>query len=249
SGDRRVGPDVRLGYYAQHHEENLDPDQTVLESLASVAPEWGETALRSHLGAFRFTGDNVHKRVGILSGGEQARLVLARLLAQPAHALLLDEPTNHLDLMTREALQTALADYPGALVLISHDRTLLDTVTSTTVAVRNGALRIYQGTISDYLRNQEQNREPPGPVLPGPTSSTRAREFRERRRRNNRLKTLDRLLREKERELREVVTQLEDPVRSSDYEALISLQTTKESLEETILELLLEQETLRQDNR
>ena len=115
-GERTLGAHVAVHYYAQHQLDALDPTRTVLEELEAVAPEATHTRLRTILGAFLFSGDAVEKKVAVLSGGEKARLALARMLVRPAALLCLDEPTNHLDLASREVLESALAGVPG------HDR-------------------------------------------------------------------------------------------------------------------------------
>ena len=154
-GERQLGHHVDLAFYAQHQLETLDPAHSVLEGLAAVASTDDVPRLRSHLGAFLFTGDDVDKKVAVLSGGEKARLALARLLLRPANFLVLDEPTNHLDVESREVLEAALADYAGTLLLISHDRDLLDALCNRVVEVRGGALRSHLGGYSDFQRAQQ----------------------------------------------------------------------------------------------
>ena len=114
------GHGLRLGYYAQEH-ETLDVDRTILEHMRSAAPDQTDTDLRKILGAFLFTGDDVDKPAGVLSGGEKTRLALATLVCSGANVLLLDEPTNNLDPVSREQVLDAIARYPGAIVLVTHD--------------------------------------------------------------------------------------------------------------------------------
>ncbi len=125
-GERRVGQSVRLGYFAQDHAEMLREDRTALEELMSVATVETAPHVRGLLGAFLFSGDAVDKRVGVLSGGERSRLALAKLLLEPVNCLLLDEPTNHLDLTAKEVLLEALRAYQGTIVIVAHDRYILD---------------------------------------------------------------------------------------------------------------------------
>jgi ATPase subunit of ABC transporter with duplicated ATPase domains len=120
TGEVRPGHGLRMGYYAQEH-ETLDVDRTILEHMRSAAAEQTDTELRKILGAFLFSGDDVDKPAGVLSGGEKTRLALATLVCSGANVLLLDEPTNNLDPISREQVLDAIANYPGAIVLVTHD--------------------------------------------------------------------------------------------------------------------------------
>jgi ATP-binding cassette subfamily F protein 3 len=145
AGSRRLGHHVEAAFYAQHQLEVLDPARTALEELERVAATEDVPRLRSHLGAFLFSGDDVAKRVSVLSGGEKARLALARMLLRPANFLVMDEPTNHLDIAACEVLESALSAYAGTLLFISHDRSLIDAIATRVVEVRDGALRDHLG--------------------------------------------------------------------------------------------------------
>ena len=172
-GARRAGGATRLAYFAQHQTEQLNPNLTVLEELMTVSGQASQTAMRTLLGAFLFSGEEVGKKVSVLSGGERSRLVLAKLLFSGANLLLLDEPTNHLDIPSRTALERALKSWPGALVLVTHDRRLIDAVANRTWEIspgddrRQGArLTIYPGNLNDYLttwqRLKAEPKEKPG---------------------------------------------------------------------------------------
>jgi ATP-binding cassette subfamily F protein 3 len=150
-GERGLGSHVAAHFYAQHQLDALDPDKTVLEEMEAAAPEAVRTRLRTLLGSFLFTGDAVDKKVRVLSGGEKARVALARMLVRPAALLCLDEPTNHLDLASREVLETALASFPGTIVFISHDRYFINRIATKIVEVADGHLTTYLGTYDDYL--------------------------------------------------------------------------------------------------
>jgi ATP-binding cassette subfamily F protein 3 len=150
-GERTLGAHVAVHYYAQHQLDALDPSRTVLEELEAVAPEATHTRLRTILGAFLFSGDSVDKKGAVLSGGEKARLALARMLVRPAALLCLDEPTNHLDLASREVLESALADFPGTIVFISHDRYFINRIATAVVEVARGTLTRFPGSYDDYL--------------------------------------------------------------------------------------------------
>jgi len=152
AGTRELGHRVEVAFYAQHQLEVLDPSRSVLEELESVAHTDDVPRLRGHLGAFLFSGDDVAKRVSVLSGGEKARLALARMLLRPSNFLVMDEPTNHLDLVACEVLEAALEEYEGTLLFISHDRSLIDAIATRVVEVRAGTLRDHLGGYAAWRR-------------------------------------------------------------------------------------------------
>jgi ATP-binding cassette subfamily F protein 3 len=148
-GTREVGHNVEMSFFAQHQADALDPDQTVLRALREKAPRRSDTELRTLLGTFLFTGDDVFKQVRVLSGGEKSRLALARTLCSPANFLILDEPTNHLDIQSREVLIDALQQYTGAFLIVSHDRHFLDQIVESVWRVGDGRVRTFHGNYSD----------------------------------------------------------------------------------------------------
>jgi ATP-binding cassette subfamily F protein 3 len=150
AGARHEGRNLRIGYFAQHQLEDLRDDETALAHLARIDPAAREQDLRDHLGGFAFSGDMALERVGILSGGEKARLALALIIWQRPNLLLLDEPTNHLDLDMREALTLALQEFEGALVLVSHDRHLLRTTIDNLMLVADGRAQPFDGDLDEY---------------------------------------------------------------------------------------------------
>jgi ATP-binding cassette subfamily F protein 3 len=151
SGVIRYGKDVTTAYFAQHQLEILDPNNTVFESLQNVSNGKNESELRSYLGSFLFSGDSIDKLVKVLSGGEKSRLVLAKMLIQPANLLLLDEPTNHLDMVSRDVVEAALKKYTGTIVCISHDRHFLNEITNMTYEIGNGEVVTYAGNYDYYI--------------------------------------------------------------------------------------------------
>jgi ATP-binding cassette subfamily F protein 3 len=151
AGERVLGSHVEVQYYAQHQLDALDPTRTVLEELELAAPEAQMSRLRTILGSFLFSGDTVEKKVAVLSGGEKARLALAKMLARPAALLCMDEPTNHLDLASKEVLEAALSGFTGTIVFISHDRYFINRIATQVVEVDRGRLTTHLGTYDDYL--------------------------------------------------------------------------------------------------
>ena len=164
SGKRVLGTGVRIGYFAQQQLELLNPQQTVLESLSSVAGDMGQGQLRSLLGAFLFRKDDVEKRVSVLSGGERSRLLLCQLLVQQANFLLLDEPNNHLDIQGRRVLEQALKTYGGTICLVSHDRHLINAIADKILVVTGGGVEMFHGNYDDYQAIWKKRLQTPSPL-------------------------------------------------------------------------------------
>ena len=169
-GERVEGHQVVMQYFAQDEATRLDPSLTVYETLAAGSPDTMIPAIRNILGGFLFSGDDVYKKVSVLSGGERTRLAVARMLLRPSNTLLLDEPTNHLDLDSKEVLLDALADYGGTLIFVSHDRYFVERLATRIVEVSAGKALMYPGTYTEYLWSKEHG----GPAAPSGRSAPKA---------------------------------------------------------------------------
>ena len=160
-GDMWVGPTLKFGYYTQEL-EGLNLNNEIIDEIWELRPQQTQGEIRSFLGKFLFSGDDVFKQIGNLSGGEQSRVLLAKLLLANANVLLLDEPTNHLDIPAREALEAALAEYPATLFIISHDRYLLNSLATKLLifdGMPGGTANLFEGNYAEYIAQQQENEE------------------------------------------------------------------------------------------
>jgi ATP-binding cassette subfamily F protein 3 len=264
-GERTLGAHVAVHYYAQHQLDALTPSSTVLEELERAAPELGQTRLRTILGTFLFSGDAVEKKIAVLSGGEKARVALAKMLVRPAAFLCMDEPTNHLDLASREVLEGALATFPGTIVFISHDRYFINRIATGIVEINRGALATYLGSYDDYIDTKARaaveptvvQKPGPRPVAPPaarpeqavraprPESPRRtgkvAKDVRDLRRR---LEDVERQIHELEARLTEIGERLGDPAFYADGERVRAVAAERKSAEEQVTWLMREWEQL-----
>lgn len=154
-GAIRIGERTTIGYYAQHQVDALNLDHTAYEAVASTTAHSLAPRIRDILGLFQFHGEDVFKPVRVLSGGEKARVSLAKILLSPVNFLIMDEPTNHLDVRAKEALEEALQEYDGTLLLIAHDRYFLDKLVSRVIELKDGRMTTYEGNYSDYVAKRE----------------------------------------------------------------------------------------------
>ncbi|MFZ4544045.1 MAG: ABC-F family ATP-binding cassette domain-containing protein [Saprospiraceae bacterium] len=155
SGEVIPGHNVAIGYYAQNQAETMFANATVLETMEQMSPPEMRTRLRNILGCFMFSGEDVDKRVSVLSGGERARLAMACLLLRPFNLLVLDEPTNHLDMLSKEVLKKALMEYDGTLIIVSHDRDFLSGLTEKTMEFRDKQIHEYLGDVNYFLEKRQ----------------------------------------------------------------------------------------------
>jgi len=236
SGEYILGHNAQPDYFAQDQYKELDVSARLIDDIAEVAPRATNTELRSILGCFLFSEDDVFKTIGVLSGGERNRYALARMLMMPSNFLLLDEPTNHLDLRAKEVLLEALKDFSGTVVFVSHDRYFIDKLATRIFEVADGGVQVFPGNYEDYLwRKEGKQAEPvpepapqpakqtPGPRPPTPDPAGR----RPAPARLNPIKL--RQLKQHRREIEDEITRLE--VEVADYEqALVNFTSAEESM-------------------
>ena len=176
-GQVKLGSSLKVGYFAQAH-EGLDPERTPLEEILSVQ-EMSPGRARDYLAKFLFSGDDVFKKIEVLSGGERGRVALAKLALEGANLLLLDEPTNHLDIPSQEILQEVLADFPGTILLVSHDRYLIDALATQIWSVEDRALEVFRGSWTEYVAARDGGRAgASGNAAPGGQSGAQSRGVR-----------------------------------------------------------------------
>ena len=159
AGKREVGYNVTPGYFAQHQADELNPKNTPLDEMRLAGSHESETRLRTILGSFLFVGDDVFKKVSVLSGGEKSRVALAKMLLNSGNFLIFDEPTNHLDMQSKNILQQALQQFPGTLMIVSHDRDFLDPIVSKTLEVQPKKIKTWLGNISFYLDKKSKEED------------------------------------------------------------------------------------------
>jgi ATP-binding cassette subfamily F protein 3 len=253
-GTRELGHKAEVAFYAQHQLEALDPRRTLLEELGTVATLDDHARLRAHLGAFLFSGDDVEKKIAVLSGGEKARVALAKMLLRPSNVLVLDEPTNHLDVDACEVLEGALAGYTGTLVFISHDRRFIDGLATRVLEVTPGRLREFLGNYADYraklaaeaaraaAKTPPAARPSPAPSAAAPAAAPLSREDRERARERKKareklekkLGTVEAQILEKEKTAGALAWQLGDPNVFREPDRIRALEAERETAQAEI---------------
>lgn len=241
SGKVMMGKHTQIAFFSQTHADDLDPDKTILECVEAAATRESAPMVRNLLGCFLFRGDDVYKRIGVLSGGERSRVALVCMLLHPANFLILDEPTNHLDIQSQQVLQQALSEYPGSYCIVSHNRSFLDPIVSKVLEFVPGEKpKVYIGNVSEYLEKVERDQAlvatsaptPSGTVESG-TMDRKARrrmeaEIRQKKTRllkplQEKLAKLEEEIAKLEAEKSDITSQLECPDVAVDTEAVMYL--------------------------
>jgi len=239
SGKLEITPDIRIGYFAQHQLENLDSAATPLQHMERIAPKETTLALRTFLGRFGLAGDSEDRPVASFSGGEKSRLALALLAWQKPHLLLLDEPTNHLDLDMRDALTIALEEYTGAVVIVSHDRSLIRAVADELWLVADGDAKLFDGDLEDY-KAWIETRRPRETVQTKPEKPTQpAAPKLNRKAVQSKLSKLETELNKAQTELGDINLKLGDSATYTDCSSdfIAELNARREILESKVAEL------------
>ena len=247
AGSASLGYNVALGYYAQNQEDVLDKNDTVYDTLDKVAVGDIRTKLRDILGAFLFRGEDIDKKVAVLSGGERSRLAMAKLILHPYNLLALDEPTNHMDIRSKDVLKQALQRYDGTLVIVSHDRDFLDGLVDKVYEFRDGHVKEYLGGVQDFIEKrrietlqdleraaqpepkpQKQEKTPVEEASPKPrtASSLSFQEQKEQRRKQKRIESCEKKIADLEAQMKELEKVLAAPSADTDIDKL-----TREYLE------------------
>lgn len=235
AGEVILGASLNIGYFAQAH-EGLDPNKTLLEEIDSIMPSWLPGQIRDYLGKYMFSGDDVYKKVSMLSGGERGRLALSKLALQDTNLLLLDEPTNHLDIPSQEVLESVLEDYQGTILLITHDRYLVDAVATQIWEIDpdDGHMTVFKGTYSELRAEREQkqyeafmekvssSKSQVSGIKSQVTSQKSKAEAKEERRKIAQLQELENQIAELESTLANLGGQLESPMLKPDDVVKIS---------------------------
>lgn len=256
SGSIQLGTNVTIGYYDQEQAE-LSSNKTVLQELWDDYPMMMEKDIRTVLGNFLFSGDDVLKTVNQLSGGEKARLALAKLMMQKANFLILDEPTNHLDIDSKEVLEAALMDYPGTILFVSHDRYFINRITDQVAEMSEDGINIYLGDYDYYLEKKEEERELARLEEQSEAKQTSAanrrsyeeekRLQREKRKRERKIKELEQQIEDKEAEIISLEEEMTKPEIYGNHEKAFELMNQVETLKVEVEDLMAEWATLQED--
>lgn len=225
-GSVRFGTNIDIGYYDQH-QQNLNPQNTILDEVWNTFPKLEQTRIRSALGLFLFTGDEVFEKIEKLSGGERGRVALTKLMLKQDNLLLLDEPTNHLDMDSREVLEDALRDFPGTILAISHDRYFINRFAEKVMVMEKDGVTEYLGNFDDYIEKRDRPRPPISSLEDEPTRTAQTREKKKTRQQNALLRELkaavdkaEAAIEQNEREMARLEAELARPETYNDLEAM-----------------------------
>ena len=225
-GSVRFGTNIDIGYYDQH-QQNLNPQNTILDEVWNAFPKLEQTRIRSALGLFLFTGDEVFEKIEKLSGGERGRVALTKLMLKQDNLLLLDEPTNHLDMDSREVLEDALRDFPGTILAISHDRYFINRFAEKVMVMEKDGVTEYLGNFDDYIEKRDRPRPPVSSLEDEPTRTAQTREKKKTRQQNALLRELkaavdkaEAAIEQNEREMARLEAELARPETYNDLEAM-----------------------------
>ena len=258
-GQMKLGHNVKIGYYAQNQAHLLDPDLTVFDTIDRIAVGEIRTKIRNILGGFMFSGDDVDKKVKVLSGGERSRLAMVKLMLEPVNLLVLDEPTNHLDMRSKEILKQALVDYDGTIIVVSHDREFLDGLVNCVYEFRDKKVKQHLGGIYEFLqrRKLESMKELEKKELPlnqelktSKTEEVDKVSFEERKEINKNINRLEKSIEKNEQEITRLETRIEEMDKmlevsdGSDPEIFKKYERLKKELEQRMYEWELQHEEL-----
>lgn len=231
-GSLKIGHNIKIGYFAQNQAQKLDPNKTVFETVDYVATGEIRTRLKDLLAAFLFRGEDIDKKVSVLSGGEKTRLAMAKLLLEPVNFLILDEPTNHLDMRTKEVLKNALKDFNGTAIIVSHDRDFLDGLVDKVYEFAGGKVREHIGGIYDYLNNRNSEKSSDASITPKNNAYSESKEVSKAALSYQQKKEADKILRKAEKgvakieeeivNLEAILSELEQQMASGVYSEEIS---------------------------
>ncbi len=247
SGSVKLGHNVKFAYYSQESAQNIDYTKTVWEEARAVSSKLNDVERRSLLGAFLFSGDDIHKPASVLSGGEKARLALYKLMLEETNFLILDEPTNHLDQNTREIVERALLKYQGTLLIVSHDRHFLDALAERVLEIRDGRLYDYPGNYSWFLEKREET------LTPAPENITPAQKakpaktndsLREKRELKKQITLHEKQIASTEQRIAEIDSSLCEPETLKDSGKVRELMTERAKLDTMLKDLYSQWEEL-----
>ena len=240
SGTIKIGHNVKFSYYSQESALNIDYSHTVWEEARSVSSKLNDVERRNLLGAFLFSGDDIHKSVSVLSGGEKARLALYKLMLEETNFLILDEPTNHLDQNTREIVERALLKYQGTLLIVSHDRHFLDALAERVLEIRDGKLYDYPGNYSWFLEKREESFAPEVKDVKAPVknkSVKRDENLREIRETKKLIASCEKKIAETETRINEIDAALCEPETLADSKKIQELMIERDKLDNDLKNL------------